>query len=65
MTDAYLAAIQAMAAPHPLEPKRSKEFAPRIVAGGIDTSSIEEEEQLPVPNEKGAQQHLSYVVLFL
>jgi hypothetical protein len=38
-----------MAAPHPLEHKRSTGYAPRIVAGGIDPSSSEEEEQLPFP----------------
>ena len=32
-----------MAAPHPLARKRSKGYAPRIVAGGIDGSSSEEE----------------------
>ncbi len=53
-TEAYLAAIQAMAAPHPLERKRSKGYAPRIVAGGIDCSSSEEEAQPTVRNAKGA-----------
>ncbi len=37
-----------------LERKSSKGYALRIVAGGIDTSLSEEDEQLPVRNEKGA-----------
>ncbi len=54
MTEAYLAAILALAAPHPLERKGSKGYAPRIVAGGIDSSSSEEEAQPAVLNAKGA-----------
>ncbi len=41
-----------MATPQTLARKGSKGHAPRIVAGGIDTSSSKEEEQLPVRNEK-------------
>jgi hypothetical protein len=37
-----------MAAPHPLERKKSTVYAPHKVAVGIDTSLSEEEEQLPV-----------------
>ncbi len=54
MTEAYLAAIRALAASHPQERKRSKEYAPRVVAGGIDSSSSEEEAQPTVRNAKGA-----------
>jgi hypothetical protein len=50
-----------MATAKTLARKGRKGYAPRIVADGIDTSSREEEEQLPVRNEKGALQHLSYV----
>jgi hypothetical protein len=32
-----------MATPHPLARKSSKGYAPRIVAGGIDSSSSDEE----------------------
>jgi hypothetical protein len=64
MTEAKLAAILAMAAQHPLERKRSTGYAPRIVAGGIDPLSSEEEEQLPVPNAKGTCQRLPYVASF-
>ena len=45
MTEAELAAIRAMAAPHPLERKWSKGYAQRIVAGGIDSSSSDDEAQ--------------------
>ncbi len=54
ITYAYLAAIRAMTTPQTLARKGSKGYAPRIVAGGIDTSSSQGEEQLPVRNEKGA-----------
>ncbi len=43
-----------MATPQTLARKGSKGYAQRIVAGGIDALSSEEDEQLPVQNEKSA-----------
>ncbi len=42
-----------MAPPQTLARKGSKDYAPHLVAGGIDTSSSEDE-QSPVRNEKGS-----------
>ncbi len=62
ITDAYLAAIQDMATPQTLSRKGSKGHALHIVAGGIDTSSSEEEKQLPVRNENVASPILCRIV---
>jgi hypothetical protein len=52
-TDALLAAIRAMSTPETLARKGCKGFAPRLVAGCIDTSSSKDEDQALVLKEIG------------
>ncbi len=67
ITDALLSAIRAMSTsasiPQILAHKGSEGYAPRLGAGGIDTTSSKDEDLSPALNEEGASHAIHKFIL--